>query len=286
MNKQPIVSVVIPTYNRASTIERSVRSVLRQSFTDLEVIVVDDCSTDATESIIRSIKDNKIRYKKLKKNMGGNYARNFGVSLAKGKYIAFQDSDDEWDSEKIEKQIEAIKDADYCFCRFIKFKNGKSEVVPAESFQIPSDRSEAFKTLFNGNQISTQTLLMKRELFDDISFDESLPRFQDWDFAIRLARKYAGAFIGEPLVKVYEQKDSISKNNKKALHAFAIMEEKYSNYFKEDKMLEYLFKKAECMILWHIGEDPKRKAREVLGTRFNLKIFGVLILSSFGVRGK
>ncbi len=286
MNKRPIVSVVIPTYNRASTIERSVRSVLHQSFDDLELIIVDDCSTDATESIIRSIKDNRIRYKKLEKNMGGNHARNLGVSLAKGKYIAFQDSDDEWDSEKIEKQIKAIKNADYCFCRFIKFKNGKLEVVPAESFQMPNNKNEMFKTLFNGNQISTQTLLMKRELFDDISFDESLPRFQDWDFAIRLAKKYTGVFVGEPLVKVYEQKDSISKNSKKALRAFAIMEEKYSNYFKEDSMLEYSFKKAECMILWHIGEDPKRKAREILGKKFDLKIFGVLILSSFGAKGK
>ena len=112
-----LVSVIIPAYNRAGTIERSVRSVLDQTVKELEVIVVDDCSTDQTESAVLQIHDSRVRYDRLGEQSGACVARNRGVDLARGELIAFQDSDDFWKPEKLEKQLYALKEygADICF---------------------------------------------------------------------------------------------------------------------------------------------------------------------------
>ena len=90
------VSVVIPTYNRASLLKRAIKSVLCQTYPDFEVIIVDDGSTDNTEEVIRSFDDKRVKYIKLKKNKGYPVALNKGVKTAKGEYIGFLDSDDEW----------------------------------------------------------------------------------------------------------------------------------------------------------------------------------------------
>src|SRR4030043_1337098 len=107
MNKAaPTVSVIIPTYNRAHLVGRSIRSVLNQTYQDLEVIVVDDGSKDNTAEIVRGITDPRIVFLKHEKNRGVSAARNTGLKAARGKYIAFQDSDDEWLPQKLEKQLE------------------------------------------------------------------------------------------------------------------------------------------------------------------------------------
>jgi glycosyltransferase involved in cell wall biosynthesis len=105
MDLKPTVSVIIPTYNRAHLIGRAIQSVLKQTYQDFEVIVVDDGSIDNTEEVVKKIQENRVYYYKHDKNKGGSAARNTGISLAKGEYIAFQDSDDEWLPEKLEKQI-------------------------------------------------------------------------------------------------------------------------------------------------------------------------------------
>lgn len=129
--KKELISVVIPTYNRGFIIENSIRSVLNQTYKNIEVIIVDDGSTDNTEEVIKSINDKKIRYFKLKVNRGACYARNYGVSKAKGKYIAFQDSDDIFLPGKLEKQyVNLIKNnSDLDFCRIRIVNKNISTVV-------------------------------------------------------------------------------------------------------------------------------------------------------------
>ena len=95
-NNVPTVSVIIPTYNRANLIGRSIQSVLGQTYRDFEVIIIDDNSTDNTGEVVRSFRDPRIIYIKLSSNSGVSAARNQGIQMAKGTYIAFQDSDDEW----------------------------------------------------------------------------------------------------------------------------------------------------------------------------------------------
>ncbi|NJN86713.1 MAG: glycosyltransferase family 2 protein [Leptolyngbyaceae cyanobacterium SL_7_1] len=96
-----IVSVIIPTYNRADLLSRAIDSVLNQTLTNLELIIVDDGSTDNTAEVVNSFNDSRIRYIPLGKNCGGGYARNHGIHLATGEFIAFLDSDDVWLPEKL-----------------------------------------------------------------------------------------------------------------------------------------------------------------------------------------
>lgn len=105
----PTVSVVIPTYNRAALLGRSIRSVLGQSYKDFELIVIDDGSTDETSHVVADFADPRIRYLPLPHNTGAGAARNAGVRVARGKFLAFQDSDDEWLPSKLAKQISAFE---------------------------------------------------------------------------------------------------------------------------------------------------------------------------------
>ena len=106
----PKVSIILPTYNRAYIIEKGINSLLNQTYQDFEIIIVDDGSTDNTEEIIKKLqeKDKRIKYIKLKTNKGAATARNIGIKAARGEYIAFQDSDDEWMHEKLEKQVKVL----------------------------------------------------------------------------------------------------------------------------------------------------------------------------------
>jgi glycosyltransferase involved in cell wall biosynthesis len=99
------ISIIIPSYNREKLIIRSINSILNQTYQNIEVILIDDGSTDNTKKVISQIKDKRFRYIKLRKNKGANVARNIGIQKAIGNYIAFQDSDDFFHSDKLEKQI-------------------------------------------------------------------------------------------------------------------------------------------------------------------------------------
>ncbi|MCI0564408.1 MAG: glycosyltransferase family 2 protein, partial [Nitrososphaera sp.] len=99
------ISVIIPAYNRVQTIRRAVQSTLDQTYTDIEVIVVDDASTDGTVEAVEAIKDPRIKVHRLSQNAGPSHARNCGIRLASGELVAFLDSDDAWLPRKLEKQV-------------------------------------------------------------------------------------------------------------------------------------------------------------------------------------
>jgi len=138
MAERPTVSVIISTYNRAYLIDRFIQSVLNQTYQDFELIVVDDGSTDNTEDIIRQFqeKDKRIKYIKHDKNKGGSAERNTGIKNSVGKYIAFQDSDDEWFPEKLEKQMEVFKNTSskvgVVYTGFWRIKDNKKTYIPTD----------------------------------------------------------------------------------------------------------------------------------------------------------
>ena len=138
MAEKPTVSVIIPTYNRAHLIDRSIQSVLNQTYQDFELIVVDDRSTDNTEDIIRQFreKDKRIKYIKHDKNKGGSAARNTRIKNSVGKYIVFQDSDDEWFPEKLEKQMKIFETASLevgvVYTGFWRIKDNKKTYIPTD----------------------------------------------------------------------------------------------------------------------------------------------------------
>lgn len=222
MNKE-LVSVIIPTYNRANVIERAIRSVLNQTYDNIEIIIVDDKSEDNTKEIVDKIDDNRIRYFFLEENKGACFARNYGIEISNGKYIAFQDSDDEWINNKLEKQIQFLEKnkLDVVSCKMIVNNSFDMQIFPKLC-----DVNK--KNIYFENYISTQTILGKKVCFIEEEFDEKLPRFQDWELIIRLVSKFKVKILDEILVNVYIQENSISKNSNKAVDAMEIFLNKHS----------------------------------------------------------
>lgn len=211
-----MVSVIIPTYNREKTIYNSIKSVLSQTYSDLELIVVDDCSSDDTEVIVKSIKDDRIRYIKHTTNRGACAARNTGLDYAKGSLIAFQDSDDIWIKDKLLLQINCLEKnkADIVFCAMNKHLYQSNSNF---TFPVMENGFKSFEEILMGYFISTQTILGRKEVFQKHKFDVTMPRFQDYDIMIRISKEFSVYFIKDVLVDVFLQKDSITikaKSNK------------------------------------------------------------------------
>ena len=203
---EPLVSVIIPTYNRANSLLRAVGSVLKQTYTNFELIIIDDGSTDNTEEVIRKFEDNRIVFIKHEFNRGGSYARNTGVKASNGGCIAFLDSDDEWVPHKLEKQINLIqiRNDEYglIYSGFYVI-NKQSQII--RTF-IPSERGDIFRKLLIKNSIGTlsSVLVKSKYLNQVVGFDDNLESCQDWDFYLRLSKICKIDFIRESLVKYSE----------------------------------------------------------------------------------
>ena len=121
--KAGLVSVIMPSYNAAKYAERALDSVFQQTYRDVEIVVVDDHSSDGTQELIQKYADihQEIRFVPLEKNMGAGYARNKALELAEGQYVAFLDCDDEWIPDKLERQLECMKENHSSFCWHLSF---------------------------------------------------------------------------------------------------------------------------------------------------------------------
>lgn len=256
-----LISVIIPTYNRERVIERSINSVLNQTIKSLELIIVDDCSTDNTEKIVKNINDSRIKYIKLKKNSGACFARNKGIDEAKGNYIAFQDSDDEWFEKKLELQLKAIIEtaADIVFCSFNRFEYGntKNIIYPKLTHSHLCSNNE----LILNSLVSTQTILGKKQVFNKIKFNNSLPRLQDYDFIIRASMDYSIYYLGECLVNVYLQQDSITANkneHRKIKEITLLLLDEHKDLANENKLWELKMLKtlAHCQVMLNENATP------------------------------
>lgn len=238
--KKDLVSIIMPTYNRANLIKKSIDSLLKQTYENIEIIVVDDASTDNTEEIIKKIADKRVIYYKLPKNAGACYARNYGIKKARGNYITFQDSDDKYLANKVEEQynnlIKNKSDVDFCITA-IHNKNGKF-LVPTKEHILGFEKNGIFSELHKGNFISTQTIFAKKQCLMEEMFDDQLPRLQDFDLVLRLSKKYKFSFTNKHLVNAYVQEDSISSKTDKYVEACRlIMSKDYSSSYEERKIL-------------------------------------------------
>jgi glycosyltransferase involved in cell wall biosynthesis len=210
------VSVILPTYNRAATLRRACESVLSQMPPVLELIVVDDGSTDDTADVLSTLvrTDARLRYVR-QDNQGACAARNLGIELARGKLIAFQDSDDEWLPGKLKSQLEARggKPALVFTSHTVIFLDGHQEIRPSNG--VPVDRNDLVSRLISQNFISTQTVLLDRSLLGESRFDPQLRRLQDWDLWLSIIERldFKIIFVDDPLVKLFRQDDSLSNSD-------------------------------------------------------------------------
>ncbi len=191
----PLVSAVIPTHGRPDFLRSAIRSVLKQTWPKMEVLVVVDGPDPATEAQLELIHDTRIRALFLERPCGGSEARNAGVRAACGEWIAFLDDDDEWLPEKIERQIRATAAMPDWFpvvsCRVIAQSPTTSRVLPHRAWQAPEPVADYLfcrEGLSDpGGLLQTSTLLAPRELLLAVPFQPGLPMHQDWDWMIRVA---------------------------------------------------------------------------------------------------
>jgi glycosyltransferase involved in cell wall biosynthesis len=198
----PLVSVIIPAYNREKFIGRAIKSVLTQTFSDLEVIVVDDCSTDGTAGLASEFShtDNRVHLIRQQSNAGAQAARYRGIQVARGAYIGFLDSDDEWLPQKLEKQMVLFErgsgDLGVVYGGFTQvYSDGRSSVNV-----IPFARGEIYMNALSGWIADMNTLLVRREEFEKLGrLNETVRAFQEWAFCIQLAKHCNFDFVPEPL---------------------------------------------------------------------------------------
>ena len=204
-HNNPTVSVIIPTHNRAKMLKRAIQSVLDQTFSDFEIIIIDDASTDASDELVASFKDQRIRYIRHDSNKGGSAARNTGIRSATGKYIAFLDSDDTWLPEKLQLQIQHFEnlttDVGVVYTGLTVISQNNSVIGNS----IPTASGNIQSTIYAENCVGPlSTAMVRRDCLNKVGlFDEDLPACQDWDLFIRIAGVTQFSFIPEALVCYY-----------------------------------------------------------------------------------
>ena len=211
----PTVSVVIPTYNRADVLPRTIDSVLSQSYDDFECIVVDDASTDDTEAVVSSYDDDRLRYLQHDENRGANAARNTGIRAATGIYVSFLDSDDEFLPENLVVTTAALEKRPDCAGVFTSFRSVRNGRVENVSVARPGEMP--FERICSENAIGGFTCVMfRRDVFDSVGvLDESLMSYQDWDLFVRVIESHEMVGINEVLATHHLHRDRISSNKRR-----------------------------------------------------------------------
>jgi glycosyltransferase involved in cell wall biosynthesis len=196
-----LVSVIIPTFNRESTIERAINSVLKQTHTNLECIVVDDCSNDNTKKLVLSFNDKRVKYIKNDSNCGVSYSRNVGFVNSTGEYIALLDSDDEWFKNKLEKQIPLLCDYVLVHGEEVWIRNGKK--INQKNIHKKSG-GYIFNRCLHLCLISPSASIMRRELYKEMSgFREDFPVCEDYELWLRITSQYEIGFVDTPVINKY-----------------------------------------------------------------------------------
>ncbi|CAI2718751.1 glycosyltransferase family 2 protein [Nitrospina watsonii] len=200
--REPQVSVIVPTFNRAWCLGETLESVRRQKFESYELIVVDDASTDDTEQRVRAF--DGIEYLRLDRNQGVSAARNAGLSRARGRYLCFLDSDDRWLDTKLEKQwewMETHPGCPACYTDETWIRNGV-RVNPAKKHRKYS--GYIFQHCLPLCIISPSSIMLKREVLNRIGgFDEAMRACEDYDLWLRLTSCYPVQFLEEALIVKY-----------------------------------------------------------------------------------
>ena len=229
----PLVSVIIPSFNRAHTLERAVNSVLKQIFTDFECIIVDDGSTDDTAQIIQKLKSQDDRVKSVvSENQGVSAARNLGFSNSCGQWIALLDSDDEWLPTKLKAQLElaqTIPEVPLIHGEEIWIRNGKRV---NQKFKHKKVGGWIFNDCLALCFISPSTALIKRSLYEEMNgFRDDFVVCEDYELWLRVTQKYEVGLIEEPVIYKYGGHDDQLSFKYKAMDYWRVkaMEEIYRN---------------------------------------------------------
>ena len=207
MTNRPLVTVIVVAFNRPEMLARALRSVLSQTYRDLEVLVIDDGSSIDLAPTVAAIHDPRISYHKRSLNLGLSGARNRGMELARGSYIALLDDDDEWRPEKLEKQVRDLQRREEAYRLSYTLRdvlNDQSgQLVERACFQGEGDILE--KLMYNELLETPSSWLLEADALREIGgFTVGITWGEDWDFLLRYAQKYKVALVPERLILKHE----------------------------------------------------------------------------------
>jgi glycosyltransferase involved in cell wall biosynthesis len=247
----PLISVIVPTYNRADLLPRTIDSVFNQTIEDFELIIVDDGSTDNTQSVVRSYTDDRLIYIQFAENQGANAARNAGIQNATAQYVSFLDSDDKFTQTHLEVVVSHLENHPrqvggvYTSQRFIEGGKEVDQFIARDKFTDPQQVLRDYQAGgFPG-------WTFRSTVFDDVGMlDESLEGLQDREFLIRFLEQYDFAPVSEILVSDYYHDDRMSANPTRKLSALEKVIDKHRDRFgpKEWAYVHYYrgFLQARC----------------------------------------
>ena len=286
VKKLPLVSVIIPTYNRPHTIERAIRSVYSQSYGNIEIVVVDDNAKNLnarkkTSEIMK--KYPRVKYIKNQKNVGGAESRNIGIRTAKGKYVAFLDDDDEFLPSKISRQVALMEQMRknknialvYCYLRPISVSSRKRFVKKTRNRKNTLYGHIMHFTAPTSTWLCDRKMLLKIGLFDDIKSQQDLMLMLKV-----LGNGYSIVAVPEALTRFYLHLpgNGITKNDDRFIEQIKSYQDecrKYYNSFSKNqiKRIEHNFLNRECNC--YISRGDMKKAKTILGKMFRMRLFGV-----------
>jgi len=240
--KEKKVSVIIPTYNRAHVLKRSIQSVMNQTYKELEIIVVDDGSTDDTKDLINKLQqqDERIKYIRHDKNRGAAAARNTGIKASAGIYIAFNDSDDEWLPTKLEEQVSILENTPpyigVVYTGLLRIEKDRKIYLP--SAKIRKKDNNIHKEIIKNKFIGLPSMLMRKVCFEKVGlFDEQLPALEDWELLIRVSKYFKFKYIPKPLVIAHSLSNRVSTPQTHAKARKLILQKHYREFSQHKKLL-------------------------------------------------
>ncbi len=258
----PRVSVVIPTYKSKRFISEAIDSVLRQTFEDREVIVVDDGCPEGTGDFVEEKYGDSVRLIR-QENAGPGAARNTGITSSSGEWVAFLDSDDWWEPEKLEVQLAlADEHPEYGLISSSYYKDEKGKY---EERTRHGPSGWVYREVFMANYIRTSTVMIRRDCFDRVGlFDTSLPLTQDYDLWLRMSHDYPVGYINRPLATYRHHPGGISR---KVLESREYFLKILTKNYDPERIPRSLYRKRIGYIHYHIakhcrGPELAEKARQ------------------------
>jgi glycosyltransferase involved in cell wall biosynthesis len=255
-----LVSVIIPAYNRYHTLKRAITSILNQTYKDIEIIIVDDGSDDETKKIQDEFDILYLR----QKNRGVSSARNKGIKVSKGEWIAFLDSDDEWYKEKLQKQMEFFKNNPHIkVCH-----TGEKWIRDAKEVKYPKRLKKPSGWCFEDNlqtcKIAASSIIIKKEVFEKVGyFDEEKRVCEDYDMWLRISKEYKIGLLEEKLITKHYSNDGLSKSIKfiDLHHINSLLK------FKEDAKVRQVIEKKSAILkkgaIKHGNQDILNQIKQI-----------------------
>lgn len=240
-----LVSVIVPTYNRADTIERAIKSIIKQTYTNWELIIIDDGSVDNIKKVVKPYLNNQIKFYE-NGHKGVCAARNKGIELSKGKYLAFLDSDDDFLENKLEIQLREIKKfkADMLLCNFYEYREYKKV---KERFNFNKSFLITKRTIVQYDiPMSASFMFLKKDLAQKVLFRDGLPSSNDFDFVLRCADKGKLYFSNYRLVNTFKtmKGNRISTNYKGKIDGYNLLVTNISDYKLDLELKNILLKRT------------------------------------------